>query len=162
MTQPPYGETPPERWEPGWQPTPYPQQELLPQEIKPGRSRLPLLIGAAAVAVILVGALVAWWLLRDDGEQNRAAYCDAVRTLAPGGNLLGSTSGGTPTPAALSRARDLAPSAVKSEWDDLFALLQGPSAAQIDVLTGVRVLSDLRVIVGDANTKCGMNVQLPF
>ncbi len=159
MSQPPYGDAQP----PDPESTPYPQQELLPQQVKPGRSRLPLLIGALALAVVVVGGLVAWWLLRDDGEQNRAAYCDAVRKLTSNGDLGAAASGDlSNAPAALSHARDLAPSAVRTQWDDIVALVPRLSTGQVDVATGLRVVSDLRVIVDDANAKCGMDIQAPF
>ncbi len=159
MTQPPYGDMQP----PPGEPTPYPRQELLPQRVAPGRSRLPLAIGAVAIVLALVGGLLAWWLLRDDGEQNRAAYCDAVATITHGGNLQAAASGGpAANRAALARARDLAPSAVRSQWDDLVAIIQGPSNGQLGVATGLRLISDVRSIVADANANCGMHITLPF
>lgn len=157
MTQPPYGETPS-----GWHP-PYPQQQLLPQEVKPGRSRLPMVVAAAATALLLVGGLLAWWLLRDDGEQNRAAYCAALRTATHGGELPSELQGSLQEAATtLGRVRDLAPAAVRSQWEDLLAIVAHPPSGRVDIATGLRVVNDLRVIVADANGKCGLDIQTPI
>lgn len=131
--------------------------------MKPGRSRLPLVIGALALTLVVVGGLLAWWLLRDDGEQNRAAYCAAVEKLTSNGDLIGGSSDGLANaPAAISHLRDLAPTAVRSEWDDLVALVPRLTAGNFDAVTGLRVVTDLRAIVADANAKCGMDIQAPF
>lgn len=157
MTQPPYDDD-----GSGARPDPsYPRQELLPQEVQPGRSRLPLIIGAGVLAFLIIGGLLTWWALRDDGEGNRAAYCDAVRTLTHNGDLQGALSGGVAdAPAAVAKVRDLAPSTVRSQWDDLYSLVQNPPTSGADIGTGLRVVSDLRVIVDDANDKCDMNIDL--
>lgn len=139
----------------------YPRQELLPQQVAPSRSRLPLVIGAVVVVLVVVAGLLAWFLLRDDGEDTRAAYCDAVRELTNDGDLQGALSGGlTDAPAAVAKVRDLAPTAVRSEWDDLYDLVQNPPTGGPDITTGLRLVSDLRVIVKDANDKCGTNINL--
>lgn len=156
MSQPPYDDAS----EAGAAPS-YPRQDLLPQQVMPGRSRLPLVVGAVVVALVVVGGLLAWFLLRDDGEDTRAAYCDAVRELTNDGDLAGAVSGGlAAAPAAVKKVRDLAPSAVHGEWDDLYSLVLDPPTSGPDITTGLRVVSDLRVIVADANDKCGMNIDL--
>lgn len=167
MTEPPYGDAiPPEGSvappSDGPQAS-YPRQQLLPQVVRPGRSRVPLLVGATALALVLVGGLLAWWLLRDNGEENRAAYCAAVRTLTHNGDLASAASGAVQNgPAALVKVRDLAPSTVKTQWNDVVSIVSHPSASAIDVATGLRLVSDLQVIAQDANAKCGLDITLPF
>ena len=141
----------------------YPRQVLLPQEVRPSRSRLPLLLGAVAVAVLLIGGLLTWLLLRDDGESSRAAYCRAMRELTNEGDLPGAVSGGlADAPAAIAKVRDLAPDAVRGEWDDLYSLVQNPPSGDVDIATGLRFVSDLRTIVNDARTGCDLQIDLPL
>jgi hypothetical protein len=153
MTLPPHSDQPQ-----------YPRQDLLPQQVQPGRSRLPLVIAAAALVVALVGALVVWWVVHDDGEQNRAAYCSALRDLTRNGNgslLQTAGSAGAGVPAALGRLRDLAPSAVENQWDDLVSVVQSMPDGQPDVGQIARALTDLQAIIADADSGCGLKLQFP-
>jgi hypothetical protein len=147
------------------QPPPYPRQELLPQQVQPSRSRLPLLLVAAAVVVALVAGLIAWWALKDDGEQNRAAYCSALRSLMAGQGLdvLGQAAqgGGTAVPQVIDHIRDLAPGSVRSQWDDLIGVLQSVQTSQPGVAEGLRAFGDIQAITADANSGCGLHIQIP-
>ncbi len=157
MTQPPNGDDP--------QPQ-YPRQELLPQEVKRGRRHLPLIIatGALVVLVVLVvSALVMVRAVHDDGAQNRADYCAALRTLTYNGNLAQAAQNAAQhTPDELTRVRDLAPSSVRGSWDDLVSLVADLSDGQPNVGQAASALSDLKAIVDDANNNCGMKIQVPF
>lgn len=165
MTHPPYdGQPAPDPGTGGWQQQPsYPRQDLTPQHVQPGRSRLPLVIAAIAVLVAVVGGLGLWWILHDDGEQNRAAYCASLRTLTHDGDLSAITlnaSGGSAT-ALLSEVQRLAPAAVVSEWDDLVSLLVHPPTGQPDIALGARLVTDLQAIVSDARDKCALTIEFP-
>lgn len=131
--------------------------------MQPGRSRLPLVIAAVALVVALVGGLGLWWILHDDGEQNRAAYCASLRTLTHDGDLsavIQNASGGGVTPL-LSKVQRLAPGAVGSEWDDLVSLLVHPPTGQPDLALGARLVTDLQTIVNDARDNCGLTIDFP-
>lgn len=154
MTQPPYGQQPGS--------TRYSQQQLLPQQVRPGRSRKPLVIGLVVVLALIIGAVVAWAVLRNNGDTNRAAYCSQLKQVTNNGDLLGAASSGTtPTLDQFNKLRQLAPSAVKSQWDDLFAVVrQGPTVAPNPGMA-LRLLNDFQVISNDANANCGIKITVP-
>ncbi len=143
----------------------YPQQELLPQEVKPGRSRLPLVIGLAVVLTLIAGAVVAWLLLRDDGEGTRAQYCDALEQLAPDDDLAAAVV--SADASTLDQARnlaDLAPGAVADDWktlDDAVASMQS-SSANVNPATLLTAYGALKNIVSDSNDHCGTAYRLPL
>lgn len=158
MTLPPYDDRP----QPAGQPSPYPQQPLLPQQVRPGRSRLPRLFVAAAVVAALVAGLVIWRVVHDHDERNRDAYCATLRQLTGGGNLAAAAQRlGSGAPAALQRLRTLAPDSVRGEWDDLAALVQSAPTSELDLGSAARAFTDVRAIVSDANAGCGMDIQIP-
>jgi hypothetical protein len=162
MTQPPYGEP---QQPPYGEPPHYPQQELLPQQVLPGRNRLPLVIGAVAVVLALVAGLVAWRLVHDNGEDNRAAYCNALKRLTSADGLSGLTQdvgdGGTGVPKAITDLVDLAPGSVSDQWHDLLQLVQSASGGQPDVGQIAQAFTDLQAIIADANSACGLDLQFP-
>jgi hypothetical protein len=147
--------------DPGQRQPSYPRQDLLPQQVQPGRSRVPLVVAAVAGVVLVAGVLVALRLAHDSGEHSRAAYCAALRSVTHDGDLsqaFAAASGGTP--AELDRVRDLAPSAVRRQWDHLLAAVQqGRSEPSIGDLAALFV--DVRVIVDDAQSQCGLKIQIP-
>ncbi len=151
--QPPYGE--PQR---------YPQQELLPQQVQPGRSRLPLILGAVAVVAALVVALVVWRVVHDDGEDNRAAYCNALKKVTTDG-LSGLTqdlgNGAGTVPKAVTQLVALAPDSVRTQWDDLVKLASSGAQGSADVSTFARVITDVQAIIADANSECGLDLRFP-
>jgi len=158
MTQPPYGERP----QPAEAPSPYPQQALLPQQVQPRRSRLPRVLMALAVVAAVVAGLVIWRVVHDHGERNRQAYCATLSSLTGGGSLLEAARRlGPGVPAALQRLRTLAPDSVRGEWDDLAALMQSAPTSQLDLGSAARALTDVRAIISDANSSCGMNIRIP-
>ncbi|MEP6666536.1 MAG: hypothetical protein ABJA81_08830, partial [Nocardioidaceae bacterium] len=111
-----------ESWRPGDQrgPANYPRQELLPQEIKPGRNRKPLFIGIGVSLLLIGGGVVAYYAFRDDGEDTRAAYCAALRDVTNNGDLAAAASGANAsTLSDLQAVVDLAPNAVSDDWQTL-------------------------------------------
>ena len=135
MTQPPYGDQPQPPY--GDQPQPpsgrpssrsrrtatepqptygepphYPHQELLPQHVQPRRSRLPQ-SSAPSSWSSLVAALVVWRVVHDNGEDNRAAYCSALKKLTSRTDSSGLAedvgSGGGTVPKAVTDLVALAP-----------------------------------------------------
>lgn len=137
----------------------YPQQQLLPQDVKPGRSRLPLLIGVVVVLVLIGGGVAAWFLLRADGEDTRAAYCAQLKTLTNDGDLMGTVAAADEsTLAQLEQVTAVAPAAVADDWQRLEKLA---ASADISVSSGLAAFSALQSIVKDAEDKCGMDIPLP-
>ncbi|MBA2715457.1 MAG: hypothetical protein H0U51_00035 [Propionibacteriales bacterium] len=163
--QPPHGWRPSQPQQPGsgWQPV-YPQQTLSQQEVKPGRNRKPVYIGVLVAAVLIIGGVVAWQLLKDDGEDTRAAYCSALRDLTNDGDLMLAIS--TADASSLSQiesVHQLAPNAVRDDWDTLQTLV---SSAQnepdnIDVSAALKALTALRAISSDAESECGITMDVP-
>jgi hypothetical protein len=148
------------------EPPTYPRQELLPQEVQPSRSRLPLVLVGTAVVIALVGGLIAWWALRDDGEDHRAAYCHSLRSLMAGEGLDALAEGvdsgpGGDVPQVIRHLVDVAPSSVRGQWDDLVDLVQSIRTDQPDVGQALRALGDLRAIADDAKSGCGITLQIP-
>ncbi len=163
--QPPPGWSAPQPQQPGsgWQPV-YPQQTLSQQEVKPGRNRKPLYLGLLVAVVLIIGGVVAWQLLKDDGEDTRAAYCSALRDLTNDGDLMSAIS--TADASSLSQiesVHQLAPNAVRDDWDTLQTLV---SSAQnepdnFDVSAALKALTALRAISSDAESECGITMDVP-
>lgn len=161
MSQPPYGTPPYGSDPPGGSPTGYPQQQLLPQQVAAGRSRRPLVIAALAVVVVLAGVLLTLRVVHDNGERNRAAYCTALRTVTHGGDLAEAFSGFTGgSTAQIDHLRDLAPSSVKSQWDDVVDLLGQSAMSRPDMTLAARLVTDLTAIINDADSSCGLKITL--
>jgi hypothetical protein len=141
----------------------YPQQDLLPQEVQPGRSRKPLVLALIVVLVLIGGGVGAWLLLRDNGESNRAQYCAALKKLIPDNDLIGAvTSADASTLDEVKQLSDLAPRAVSKDWTTLnqaMASFQGSSSPDPTLL--LPAIGAIQDIVRDANDQCGMDVQLP-
>jgi hypothetical protein len=109
--------------------------------------------------------LVVWRVVHDDGEENRAAYCAALTKLTNGNGLgglaqaVGASSGGVPK--VLDDLRGLAPSSVKSQWDDLVGLVKTAPNGSPDISQVARAFTDLQTIIADANSGCGLDLQFP-
>lgn len=150
MTQPPYGSGPD-----------YPKQQLSPQQVAPRRPRWPLIVGAVAVVVVLAGVLITLRVVHDNGERSRAAYCTALRTLTHNGHIVEAFSGlSEGSTAQIDHLRDIAPSAVKGQWDDVVPLLSRAPTSMPDMALAARVVTDLTAIVNDAKSSCGLSLQL--
>ncbi|MGH3446883.1 MAG: hypothetical protein ACRDQA_30620 [Nocardioidaceae bacterium] len=157
MTQPPEGEA-------GGGQSPYPQQHLLPQQVKPGRSRKPLVIGAVVVVLLIIGGLVTWRLVGGDGEGTRAEYCSVLKDVTHNGDLMGAVEHSDKDMLKqITRLRDLAPGAVSKQWDDIFSVIESsardnsPSPAD-----AFKIYSDVKSIAADAKDKCGLDLDLPL
>lgn len=141
----------------------YPQQELLPQDVKPSRSRLPRVIGLAVVLALIAGG-VAWLLLRDTGDGSRAQYCDAIKQLAPDDDLAAAVvSADASTLDQAHKLADLAPGAVADDWktlEDAVALMQ-TSSANVNPVNLMTAYGALKNIVSDSNDNCGTAYRLP-
>lgn len=146
-----------------WQPQrAYPQQALLPQEVQRGRSRKPLIIGLVVALVLAVGGIVAWQLLKGNGEQTRVAYCAALKQLTNNGDIVGALSqADASTLSQLTKVQSLAPDAVKGDWDTLQSLAKTAQSGQVGPSSAIAALSALRSISDDANSKCGIRMNVP-
>ncbi|MGI8994569.1 MAG: hypothetical protein ACR2FP_09715 [Nocardioidaceae bacterium] len=152
--------------QPGWsgqgQGPAYPQQHLLPQEVHRGVNRKPLYLVIAAIVAMVVVAGVAFVLLRDDGEDNRAAYCAELRDITNDGDLGSALSGADAS--MLDRIRKLpatAPTVVADDWTKVIDAMdsainsQSPDPSQLLTAFGA-----LRAISTDAKQNCGLDLQL--
>ncbi len=158
--QPPYSQGPDA---PQGRPV-YPQQELLPQEVKPGRSRLPLVIGLVVVFALIAGGVVTWLLLRNTGEDTRAQYCSALRTLTNNGDVTSAIgSADASTAEVLQQVLDTAPTAVKPDWQTLRDLGNTASTSpdNVDISSALKAYSAYQSIARDARDNCNLTINLP-
>jgi hypothetical protein len=142
----------------------YPRQELLPQDVRPRRSRTPLVIGIVAILVLAAGAGCAYLLLRDDGEGTRAAYCDQLRELTADGDLdaAAAAATGAELSSQLQQLIDDAPNSVADDWQKLRDLGESVSAdGDVDLSAALDAMTSLRAIAKDAQDKCDLPIDLP-
>ena len=147
----------------GSEPVEYPQQELLPQDVRPGRNRTPLIIAAVAVLVLAAAVGGAYLLLRDDGESTRSAYCESLTELTAGGDLSAAAEAmGPEVSEQLQQVIDEAPDAVADDWRRLRDL--GTSAASqgdLDASAAIDALESVQAIAADARDECDLPIELP-
>ncbi len=140
-------------------PPQYPRQQLLPQEVQPGRSRLPLFIGLVVMLALVGGGVAAWLLLRDEGEDTRADYCAALKELTNDGDLMGVVaSADESTLVQLEEVAELAPGAIDTDWQRLRDLAE---TGDFTASTAFAAYAALQSIVQDAENECGMDIPLP-
>ena len=140
----------------------YPQQQLLPQEVKRGvnRSRIYLGVAAAMTVVVIAGAL--FWVLRDDGEDRREEYCAELRDLTNDGDLATALSSADPsTLERIQKLPDTAPNAVADDWqliaDTIATALE---AQEPDMGQALTLFNAAQAISNDASRECGLDLQL--
>jgi hypothetical protein len=142
----------------------YPQQELLPHDVKPSRSRVPLVIGLVVALALVGGGIAAWLLLRDNGESTRAQYCTTIKNATHGGDISTILQGGPQEAmAGLHKLVTLAPDVVADDWKTLTNLLESAQRSQsrpsiTDYISG---LGALRSIATDSNAHCGTTIPVP-
>jgi hypothetical protein len=130
--------------------------------VKRGRSRKPLVIGLVVALLIAIGGIVAWQLLKDNGEGTRAAYCAALKKLTNNGDITAALSGADAgTLNQLSKVQSLAPDAVKDDWDTLQSLTQSAQSGNVDYSVAIKALGALKSISDDADSKCGITMNVP-
>jgi hypothetical protein len=154
---------------PGWQDggssqPQYPRQNLLPQEIKPGRNRKPLYIAIAVVIALVIAGGAAYLVLRDDGEGTREAYCAALRDLSDNGDLMSAVEGADARTAdKLKAAIDLAPDVVADDWKKLeSAVGDAQSGSSPDMSQALTLFASLRAIAQDAKDNCDLELGIPM
>jgi hypothetical protein len=143
----------------------YPQQELLPQDVQPGRSRTPLVVALIVVLALVGGGIAAWLLLRDNGESTRAEYCAAIKKVAPTGDLTSAVAGDQNSISDQAKhLADLAPSSVSGDWKTLedFVASVEKSRDNLDVTSALSALGALKHIVQDSNDNCGTTFTSPL
>jgi hypothetical protein len=111
-----------------------------------------------AGALIVLAAVVAYFVLRDDGEQNRQAYCDALSDVMGGGTSL-QAAADSASRAEIERVADLAPSAVAPAWDGLSTAVldKDPSPTQQET-NAAKMHAELDRITEDAGDKCDLTI----
>jgi hypothetical protein len=145
--------------------TGYPQQELLPQDVQPGRSRASLVVGLIVVLALIGGGIAAWLLLRDNGESTRAAYCAAIKKAAPGSDLTSAVAGGQGSITEQAKhLADLAPGAVSNDWKTLESFVASAEKSQdnLDVTSALSAIGALKDIIQDSNDNCGTTFKSPL
>lgn len=161
---------PPPGWQPGSAPQPppggqpvYPQQTLSQQEVKPGRNRKPLYLGLLAAVALIIGGLVAWQLLKDDGEDTRAAYCAEMKDLTHDGDLTSALNAADASSLnQLEKLQQLAPNVVRDDWDTLQSLFESAqSYGKVDYGAAVKAFGALKAIADDAESECGIPMDVP-
>jgi hypothetical protein len=115
-----------------------------------------LIVGGAAVLVL---AIVAYFLLRDDGESDRAAYCDQVKRFVGGDSSLGTASSDADK-AQFDAIVELAPASVEPAWNGLAeaSLTKNPSSGQQQVFDGKHD-AEVDKMVQDAKDNCSLTIQ---
>lgn len=134
------------------------------QEVKPGRNRKPIYLGLLVAVVLIIGGVVAWQLLKDDGEDTRAAYCSALRDLTNNGDLMSALSTADASSLGqLEQVQQLAPNAVREDWDTLQSLVNSAQNEpdNIDFSAAVKAMTALRGISSDAESECGITMDVP-
>lgn len=176
---PPYGGPPPAYGAPGQPPgygqppaygqgygqpgqPAYPQAHLLPQEVHPGKNRRPLVIGLVVAMVLVAGGIGGWLVLRDHGEGTRAEYCAALKTLTNDGDLGSAITGldSSDARARLDRVRELAPRAVRTDWDTVYDGVDSTQSGEIDVTKVLEAVGALQNIASDADKKCDLQINI--
>jgi hypothetical protein len=142
----------------------YPQQELLPHDVKPSRSRVPLVIGLVVALALVGGGIAAWLLLRDNGESTRAQYCTTIKNATQGGDLT-TALGGSPQAAMaeLHKLVALAPDAVAGDWKTLTTLVESAQKSQSSpsITDALSAFGALKSIITDSNAHCGTTFKVP-
>ena len=113
--------------------------------------RLLVLAGVVVLAIVFT----AYFVLRDDGESHRDAYCGKLKALdRPGSTFLEAAS--QASKEQIRQLVDLAPSAVEPAWTSLSSLLLNPDAGaqqlQIDI---AKLGPSVDKIFTDASDNCG-------
>jgi hypothetical protein len=142
----------------------YPQQELLPHDVKPSRSRVPLVIGLVVALALVGGGIAAWLLLRDNGESTRAEYCTTIKDATQGGDITTTLGGGPEAAIAeLHKLTSLAPDSVASDWKTLTNLMESAQKSQStpSITDALSAFGALKSIVTDSNAHCGTTFKVP-
>ena len=158
--QPPYSPQP--QSSPHQQPQ-YPRQHLLPQQVQAPRSRRPLILGIAGTCALILAAVVVFLVVRDDGEDTRAAYCAALRDLTRDGDLVGAASAADgSTLNDLRAVRDLAPAPVADDWKRLESAASSAQSGSPDLAKVIEALGAVRAIARDAEENCDLKLDIPL
>ena len=114
-----------------------------------------LWIGGAVVAVLAI--IVYFVATRDDGEENRAAYCSALSDMVGSDSLEQALKGANK--AEVERITELAPRDVEPAWDSLSraALDDDPTATESQV-DAAKLPAVLDKITEDAAENCDLTL----
>lgn len=143
----------------------YPRQELTEQQVLPGRSAAPWLIAIAGLVVMVLTVVALWFVLDDDGESDRDAYCAALADVTDNGDLAGAlaTADGRSLDE-LERVAARAPDVVADDWETLIEVARDPAAVAEggDLTAVVSVFTAVRAIASDARDECGLELDIPL
>lgn len=117
------------------------------------------------VLALIVAGGIAYLVLRDDGEDTRAAYCAGLRDLTHNGDLQGAMDGtDQSTMEDLKAVIDLAPNAVSDDWAELedgIELARSGSGSP-DFQRALEMYAALKNIAGDARNNCDLDLDIPM
>jgi hypothetical protein len=122
-------------------------------------------IGGFALVLAVVVGIALWMVFEPDGEEQREAYCAALRDVTNDGDLLGALESADSGIAQEFRdIAELAPDAVDGEWETLVSLAEDPASIeeQDAITTAVDAFSALRAIARDAEEECSLDLNIPL
>src|SRR5204863_8218901 len=129
-------------------------QDLTEQQVDRPRRHTGLYAAIAVVVVALLIAAVVFFVNRN-GQGDRSAYCDKLRSLTGNGDL--GTTLGQADPGDLDALAELAPDPVSTPWADLVklrdAIQGGGSLKDVNI---AQIGDDVATIVSDAKSGCGI------
>jgi hypothetical protein len=141
----------------------YPRQHLLPQEIKPGRNRTPLFIAIGVVLVLVIVGSIGYLALRDNGEDNRDAYCSALRDLTDNGDITSAINDADKATADdIKAVMDLAPDSVAGDWKTIDKGITSIQSGSPDMGQALELFNALKGIASDAQKNCNLDLDIPF
>ena len=120
-------------------------------EAEAHRRRLLILAGVVVLALVIT----AYFVLRDDGEGHRDAYCGNLKALdRPGSGFLETAA--QASRKQILRLVDLAPASVEPAWTNVSTLLLNLDAnAQQLQIEAAKFEPSVKKILSDASDKCG-------
>jgi hypothetical protein len=137
------------------------RQELLPQQVQPAPRRTGLIVAVGVVVLLVAVGVVVWSLSSDDGGGDRDAYCETLRTATNDGDLAGAL--GSTDPTVVDQLADESPDDIREDWQRLVKLrdmfTDGGEPSTAEALAAVTALQN---IVEDANSECGITLDLPL
>ena len=145
----------------------HPRQDLTEQQVLPGRSAAPWLIGIAGLVVVVLATVALWFVLDDRGESDRDLLCGADRRVTDDGDLAGALeTADERTLDEVEQVAAVAPDVVADDWETLAEVARDPAASGSDehgdLGTVVSVFTAVQAIARDARDECGLELELPL
>ncbi len=126
-----------------------------PRDFEGEQRRRRLLLGVGLLVVLLT--VISYFAFRSDGEDTRAEYCAKLKPFTTSLGLA-QTLREAKRPQ-LDAIIAVAPRAVKTAWSNAssYVLLRNPTSTEQSI-GGLKLTSDVNVIVADAAANCGTEI----